>query len=115
MQAEAIGRKDPNDRVLSLVTLPDPSDFCAGDLHASRHFMCFLAWDSSAATVEEISELAEGILQSGAVSISCWGRDCERVHDILSELILGDGFPDSGYSASVMTTWHSRESYQEAL
>ena len=115
MQIDEIGLQDPNGRALSLVAVPRPNEFRADELPVSQHFMCFLAWDASTATIDEISDLANALLRSGAVSISCWGKGCERVHDIFDELIVGDGAAGSGYSKSIMTTWHSRESYREAI
>ena len=80
----------------------------------SKHFTCFLAWDADGASVESVSELVELLLRAGASYFVCWGKDCERVHDIIDETI---SHPDSGLpsDATIMTTWHSDEPLAEAL
>jgi len=35
------------------------------------------------------------------------GPDCERVHDVIDELIVGDGSSTDGYD--LITTWHTDE------
>ncbi|MCB0346198.1 MAG: hypothetical protein KDD66_13860, partial [Bdellovibrionales bacterium] len=51
-----------------------------------EHFVCLLAWDASAVTVDDISNLAVQLLKAGAAYFVCWGPDCERVHDIIDEI-----------------------------
>ena len=35
------------------------------------------------------------------------GPDCERVHDVINELIVADGSSSNGHN--LMTTWHTNE------
>src|SRR3954467_9205564 len=76
-------------------------------------FVCLLAWDARAATVEEISAIARRLLDAGAVYICSWGPGCECVHDIIDEEEVGDGSHTT--NSAVMTTWHADEPLADAL
>ena len=45
-----------------------------------------------------------------------WGPDCERVHDIIDEMV---SYPGNDFGvpedSCIMTTWHSSEPLREAL
>jgi hypothetical protein len=58
--------------------------------------------------------LVKHLLGAGAVYISSWGPDCQRVHDITDEARLSLGKPDRRDSV-VMTAWHENESLDDAL
>jgi hypothetical protein len=54
------------------------------------------------------------------VHFCAWGRDCERFHDIVDEVIVADDMGEHrlvGPNANdtVMTTWHERETLEEGL
>jgi hypothetical protein len=72
---------------------------------ANRHFVCLSVWDSSAATVDEVGSFCRRLLDLGCAYLCTWGPGCERVHDIMDEVIVGDGSLES-YRGLVMTTWH---------
>ncbi len=80
------------------------------DLH-SPNFGCFLAWDARNLTAKQIAPLVEPLLQIGGVYFSCWGPDCERVHDVVDE--CESHFPDT--DSVVITSWHAHESLKKAL
>jgi hypothetical protein len=49
-----------------------------------------------------------------------WGPGCERFHDIVDELIAEDDVSERSFAGPtkndvVMTTWHERDSLEEAL
>ena len=49
-----------------------------------------------------------------------WGPECERFHDIVDEVIIGDDLSEQEFSGPntsdvVMTTWHDDETLEEAL
>jgi hypothetical protein len=73
----------------------------------------FLAADSRALSVDEISRIAEKFLDAGLRYLCAWGPDCERVHDIFDEVYVGDG--TEPYKFELMTTWHVEDSLGEAL
>jgi hypothetical protein len=82
----------------------------------ARNFVCLLAWDARAASVDEVSALVEPLLRAGASYFVCWGPDCERVHDIIDEIA---SYPDNDFGvpedSCIMTTWHSSEPLCAAL
>lgn len=101
-------------RRLFLLEIDRAEDLEDIEFHFERHSAVILAWNAADATPELLSFVASTLLDRGAVSISCWGEDCERVHRSLAETIVGTD-DTSPYSASTMTTWHARESFDEAL
>lgn len=49
----------------------------------------------------------EQCLARGVQTICCWGDGCDRIHDILDEIIVADG---SGGLRCIETTWHIDDS-----
>jgi hypothetical protein len=80
----------------------------------SKRFVCLLAMDARGLGVNLISALAEKLLNAGCVYFCCWGPDCERVHDIVDDVIVDKGVTPISWG-HVMTTWHSNDSLQEAV
>ena len=82
----------------------------------AEHFACLLAWDARGFSKEIVSSIVDPLLRAGAAYFICWGPDCERVHDIVDELVWN---PQNNFrvpeDSSVMTTWHDSESLQGAL
>lgn len=104
-----------SNRRLHLLELASAEDLEEISFDFGRHCVVILAWKATDASADLIAVVVEGLLDRGAVSISCWGEDCRRVHDVLTESIVGSTPPVSRYSSSTMTTWHERESFEEAL
>lgn len=85
----------------------------------SRHFILFLACDAEKIGVDSLYALAEQTLAQGVVYICAWGPGCEKAHDIFDEAVVsrevaaieqGGVVPDD-----IMTTWHDKETLDEAL
>jgi len=80
------------------------------------HFACLIAWDAQGASAHTVSDFIEPLLRAGASYFVCWWPGCERVHDIIDEVV---SYPDNGFrvppDSCIMTTWHESESLQEAL
>lgn len=55
----------------------------------------------------KLDSWVEQCLASGVETICCWGNGCERIHDILDEIIVADGMDGSRF---IDTTWHAHES-----
>lgn len=54
------------------------------------------------------------------VYLCAWGRDCERLHDIVDEVIAEDDIGARRFAGPtqedvVVTTWHEDETLEEAL
>ncbi len=58
-----------------------------------------------------LERLVEACLRDDVVLVCVVGDDCERVHDVINEIILGDGSPDR--SEGPMTTWHTGQERAE--
>ncbi len=110
---ERLGHDAVGGRDLYSLNVTAPDELPAKIRLSSGYFVCLLAWDSAAESVEVISRVAESILGSGCVYLCSWGEGCERVHDIFDEVAVGPD-PDPG-DAAVMTTWHRNETLDEAL
>ena len=74
----------------------------------SRHFVAFLAADASGIGADMLADLSRKLLRAGCVYFCAWGTDCERVHDAFD-------FECLEVEPVIMTTWHSKESLDEAL
>ena len=85
----------------------------------TQSFIALIACDSDQLAVKEIGEYAIGLMEQGATYICCWGKGCERFHDIIDEIWVVREM-DGKYGAvakdsTLMTTWHNDESLDEAL
>jgi len=83
-------------------------------------FRLFLAADTTDVNVNAITEFALAALSRGMVYMCAWGRNCERFHDIVDEVVDEDEVGESkfvGPTANdvVMTTWHENETLEQAL
>jgi hypothetical protein len=86
----------------------------------SRRFRLHVAADVRDANRQAISDFAFSALTRGMVYFCSWGPGCERFHDIVDEVILGDDIGEqrfAGPSSSdvIMTTSHAKESLEEAI
>ena len=109
--------KDPiNVRDLYFLSVKDLNEIPSDITLSSPNFACLIVWDSRNATVDEISSIAEPLLEYGCSYFCSWGPGCERVHDIIDE-IDSKKFIDLGSSEEsiIMTTWRNDEILQEAL
>jgi hypothetical protein len=76
--------------------------------------VCLIAWDATAATVDDIALVARRLLDSGAVYVCAWGPDCERVHDIVDEEHVGSN-PSEDIDRVALPTWHDDGPLAEAI
>jgi hypothetical protein len=113
---EFIGNYDLSGRDLFFLGLDSVEETPKEIKLTSEHFACLIAWDSENASVEQISKLVETIILNGAGYICCWGKGCQRVHDIADEI---DSYPYKLYGSPdgsvIMTTWHEDESLEEVM
>jgi hypothetical protein len=90
------------------------------ELSGSR-FRLFVAADISDVSTDGVSQSAAAALARGMVYFCAWGRDCERFHDIVDEVVVEDDvlgerrFVRPTAKDTVMTTWHDHESLEEAI
>jgi hypothetical protein len=103
----------------AVIQLPELKWPTSVELPGSR-FRLFVAADISDVSTDVVSQFVAEALDRGMVYFCAWGRDCERFHDIVDEVVLQDGLGKrksvgSTANDTVMTTWHDHESLEEAL
>lgn len=106
-----VGRSQATGLEVYTLSLAGPAAVPQSIFMPSPKFTCLLAWNAAGLSVDVISQVLEKLLQLGCVYLCCWGQDCERVHDIADEIIVGDGNVEC---AGIMTTWHA-EPIEEAV
>jgi hypothetical protein len=77
----------------------------------SPQFMLFLAVDASALMDEVIRNTARELIARGMASLSVWGSECSRVHDLFDL----ERKPDESQTCSVTTAWYEEDPLPEAL
>ena len=102
-------------RRLHLLELETPEQIDEHPFAFDQHSAILLAWNETNLAIAPISHVSKVTLRQRAVSICCWGPDCELVHDVLDEIIAGDDPESSIYPQTIITTWHPRESFDEVL
>lgn len=64
----------------------------------------------------DLGSFPEHVLAQGAVYVAAWGPECETVHDVFDETIVGPLGEGGGTEDTVvLTTWHPDESLEDAL
>jgi hypothetical protein len=86
----------------------------------SKRFRLFVAADISELSPGAVADFALDALCSGMVYFCAWGRDCEKFHDIVDEVIAKDDTAERRFAGPtaadvVMTTWHENVNLEEAL
>lgn len=107
-------------REIYLLALDVPSELAESFAGIEPRFAALLVWDADQESVPTISAVTEFLYRAGCISLSAWGRDCERVHDIMDEVCVRfeiDEGPNphlQGSDDAEVTTSHS-ESFRSAL
>ena len=111
---ELVGYDDTHERKLYVLSVANPGELPQTIRLASRRFACLVAWNADNVSNSDIAAVAHVLLNSGAVYLSVWGKECERVHDIIDEVSVGP-CPPPVLEKVVMTTWHADEPLDEAI
>lgn len=80
----------------------------------SRHFTLLLCADFDSCSVEDVSSLAQVLMDAGNLYFCAWGSGCEKAHDIYDETVVLREI-EEGAQPLIMTTWHDKESLADAL
>ena len=114
LRLESFSRDEGGGRALYLLTAETPEDLDQDFRLPDRGFVCLLAWDAPGSPDETVLRVAERLLNEGAKYVCTWGRDCERVHDLVDEAAFD---PEANYEVDpvIMTTWHHDEPLEEAI
>ncbi len=109
-----LGHHSASNREVYLLILDDlGTSFTLPDIQGHQ-FTCFCALNAEGLPAGALGKFCSRLLQLGCVYLCTWGPDCERVHDIMDEEIVGNNPPQS-YLGCVITTWHAKDSLREAL
>ena len=102
------------DRQIWILELADiHSPFVWSELQNAK-FVCLSAMDASSAGTDDFSAFCSRLIDLGCAYYCAWGPDCERVHDIMDELVVGGNPPETDIGC-LMTTWHAKESLTQAV
>src|SRR6476661_545738 len=85
-----------------------------GYVLAGSHFALLLLCDARGAETSAIVAMAHRLLKAGLAYFHVWGPDCERVHDIVDEVVVARELSENR-SYPVMTTWYSDLPLGDAL
>jgi len=80
---------------------------------SSKHFIAFIATDAMDVKDTIIKNTARKSLKQGLVSLSAWGVDCERVHDIYDHVIVNMKFEKK--DIAIFTSWHEKQSLKVTI
>jgi len=69
-----------------------------------------LVWKSG--DESRLGPFVEDCLRDGVKFIGVVGPNCERVHDLIDEHVVGDGSDGTRF---ILTSWHTDETLGEAL
>ena len=107
--------KDYPGRVFLLCAVDTLENLASEVAPTSSHFALFVAMDARSTPDVKVKNVAKSLYSKGLVSLSAWGPDCERVHDLFDAADAEIHPGESAYESFIFTTWHSRESLEKAL
>jgi hypothetical protein len=86
----------------------------------SKRFRLFVAANIADVSTQMVSDFALAALNQGMVYFCSWGPDCERFHDIVDEVLMEHDidkqkFAGPNSSDIIMTTWHEKDSLEDAI
>ena len=119
-EVRLVGRHERTERDLYVSVAHDIKTW-SPELTRLRPFVALLAMDADTEENETLELLASHLIAAGCHYVCTWGPGCERMHDVVDEVwhrVNSDlaALPaDAWDERDVMTTWHERESLDEAL
>src|SRR5678816_2794967 len=114
MTPEYIGTDEETGRALFCLAIASFDQLPAELDVGSRYFVSLIVCDATGIPSDTVGYVARRLLGAGGVYFCTWGPGCERVHDIIDEIIVSDRL-EIDDSSVIMTTWHDHESLEEAL
>jgi hypothetical protein len=113
-EPQLVGYDATHERQMWLLKLDTLQTAFSWDEGHGQKFVCLCAMDASSMSIAELSSFCLHLIHLGCSYFCVWGPDCERVHDIMDEEIVGDNPPATDLG-NLMTTWHANESLAEAV
>ena len=103
---------DPSGRTFFGISVSSLADWPGVLTLASRYFVCLVVLGAPPETNQEVTRWAGMALGQGLVYACVWGPGCEAVHDGIDWELAA--LPDQERRSQVMTTWHDRDTLEEA-
>jgi hypothetical protein len=110
---QRLGYDATTERQIWLLRLDALQPTFTWDELSGRRFACLCALDASSISTDELSAFCSHLTHLGCAYFCAWGPDCERVHDIMDEVVIGRDPPATGHGC-LMTTWHAGELLAQA-
>jgi len=107
-------RDSESGRSLLLHAVVTPTGLTADFKAPSQYFVAMLVCDGSRISDKDIAHLSRKLINAGCVYLCCWGRECERIHDLFDAEWIENGF-DPESSDTIMTTWHTHDSLDACI
>lgn len=114
LQPELVGRNDVTERDLFSLSLPGVLDVPSKLNLSSKYFGVLLACDADNLEDAVVVNLARSLIAQGMRYFCSWGKDCERVHDLVDSVIVKHNLEETDDSV-IITMWYADESLDEAL
>ena len=78
-----------------------------------REFAKKVVLNSKSGYSAEHDQLLNDMIDARVLLFCSVGKDCERWHDVMDEIIVGDGTTELDFD--MMTTWHTNETLDEVI
>ena len=111
---EHIGINPTTKLELSVLELTSVESLPSALNTAGKFATILIAWDATDVSTDTISSFARRLIDAGGVYFCTWGDNCELVHDIIDEELVGDGLA-LDVKPHVMTSWNDDDSLAEAI
>ena len=82
---------------------------------SSPFFALMTAFDLTLSDLESASGVADSLMTGGLAYLCAWGERCQPWHDLVDRSDYRFWQKQMGPEDVVMTTWHSKDSLEEAL
>lgn len=114
MVANTTGSDPETGRSLMLQTIQTPDEFPDEFTAPSRYFVAMLICDGTRLADKDVFALSRRLIDAGCAYLCCWGRDCERIHDLFDREWIDNGF-DPESSDTIMTSWHTNDPLDDLI
>ncbi len=114
MQFKNIGKIPDPERTLYASFPASTDEVLKTGSFPSKYFGLLFSWPTEPLVPNDVLTVAKHFVQSGAVYISSWGKNCELVHDIFDRAIL-ELKPHLNGDQTILTTWLKDEPLDKVL
>ena len=115
-----VGRDEQMGRDLYLSVCDDLRTW-SPDLTRLPPFVALCAFDADTEDDQTLEAFASRLMAAGCYYVCAWGSGCERVHDLVDDVLIRENAESAKLPAEtwdetfVMTTWHERDTLDEAV